>query len=233
MKPIFEKKKIIELSEIEKVEMFKMAAPYYIDSTQIVLEELNNNNEVYLAKVDGKMAAFFMVNSNIWNENVSYTYLGLSCSDENIKGIATVLYTLFTIDSYRTKNNSKSILYGTTASPIVLFTLPKIWDNVKPTLQGKYDLLDKINIEKIKTLKGYSKYNENHPFILKGIAKARYSKAENLRINEFAKKYDVTILEQLGIREEEGDRLLIMCSVPSHERIEELKARLIPFEIIS
>lgn len=227
MNPIFEKKNISELTQREKDEILCIVNPYYSNPQTIVLQELKNNNIIYLSKsLDNCLTSFFMVR---FEKDLNSVYLGLSCAskENNTPNSASKLYAIFTLDCYKyqSETNVKLILYGTTATPIVFTTLPKIWDDVKPGIHGEYTAQDKAVIEEIKTNWGYAPYSTSHPFVLKGIAKARYSEQEKQRLRAFEEKNNLNTFKLLNINEEEGDRLLITCRVPTEERIMELKRK--------
>lgn len=228
MKPLFEKKKIADLTIGEKLEIYQLAEPYYLNPKKIVFDELFANEDIYLAKYAKRIVAYFMVKFDLTDSDFSTVYLGLSCSSEEVRKIASYLYINFTTDAQNIESQigRKLVLYGTTATPIVLYTLPKIWDNVRPDLYGNYKPNDYEIIMKIKKSKwGIKQISGAHPFVLKGVAEARYSDKEISRINQFSKTQNFTLFEELGIKESEGDRLLVLCSIPEGEKLEKLRAK--------
>ncbi|GAB2623015.1 hypothetical protein GCM10027035_18580 [Emticicia sediminis] len=221
--------------------MVELATAYYENPINVINQVLHHNNIIYMFKtLNNDIISFFLINwekHNINGIESDVIYLGLCITKQNIgmKGLAYSLYLQFTLDAmtFEKKTNKKLILYFTTVTPIVLLTIANLFENIRPDINGNYSFYDENLINQLKVKRKYFLYSRSHPFVLKKKSIVRYLQEECIRLKTFAKKYNVTILEQLGIREEEGDRLLIMCSVPNHERIEELKARLIPFDIIS
>lgn len=221
-------------SEIEKI--FLVTKPYYIDPSNVLDRELEHNNHIYLIKDRAdNILSFFMVSWEkhlISNEEKDCIYLGLSCANQNNqeKRFASRVYYYFTTDAfnYEQESNNKVILYGTTATPVVLLTLSKIWDNVKPELEGSYTQFDKEIIDEIKKSTGLDKFSdEEHSFVLKGIAEnTKYSVSEKTRLKEFELKNNITIFEKLNIKEDSGDRLLITCNVPDKSKLNKLKIKL-------
>src|SRR5665647_497583 len=134
-----ETKLIKELTYSETEKIFLLTKPYYFDSSNVVERELKHNNTIYILKDNSdNILSFFMV---AWEKHViqfkerDVVYLGLSCANQNNqeKRFASRVYYYFTVDAfnYEQENNIKLILYGTTATPVVLLTLSKIWDNIK------------------------------------------------------------------------------------------------------
>lgn len=165
------------------------------------------------------------------SEERDVVFLGLSCANDNYneRRFASKVYYYFTQDAFdfEQNRNTKLILYGTTATPVVLLTLEKIWANVKPNLFGEYEDFDKIVIEAIKKKSGFDKYSTNHPFVLKGIAvNTKYSQKEEERLNEVIRKNNIEIFKTLNIDESNGDRLLITCNIPDKAKLDRLKSKL-------
>lgn len=235
MEFIKEIKPINQLTKSEINDLFQLTKPYYVDAKNVLERELHHNTSIYqLRDMQQRLLSFFMVGwekHKIGHEFKDVVYLGLSCANENSKEnrFASRAYYYFTVDAYfyEQQRNSKLILYGTTATPVVLLTLSKIWDNVRPSLDGSYSPRDKILIEAIKKSTGLDTFSSDHPFVLKAVAKnTRYSTKEANRLLEFVNKNNIQTFENLSIREADGDRLLITCTVPDISKLDRLKAKL-------
>ena len=236
MEIIKETKAINELTNVEIERMFQLMKPYYIDPTSLLERDLKHNTNIYLLKDDiDNLLSFFMVG---WEKHFiddklsSVVFLGLSCANQKFqeRKFASKVYYYFTKDAfdYEQLNNEKLILYGTTATPVVLLTLSKIWDNVKPLQDGSYTEYDKIIIDAIKKSTGLDKYSSDHPFVLKRIAiKTKYSVNEEARLKEVEIKNNIKIFEKLNIDEANGDRLLITCNIPNKSKLDILKSKLV------
>lgn len=236
MEIIKETRQIKELTNSEIEEIFLLTKPYYVDCLNIVERELNHNNTIYILKDSfGGILSFFMVaweKHKIQSVERDVVYLGLSCASQSNqeKKFASRVYYNFTVDAYnyQQKNSNKLVLYGTTATPVVLLTLSKIWDNVKPDLDGNYNQNDKEIIESIKKSSGLDKFSTEHPFVLKGIAtNTKYATTEQARLKEFEIKNNIKIFEKLNINEAIGDRLLITCNVPDKSKLDIIKSKLV------
>ena len=235
IKTIQETKKIEHLTDAEIAGIFHLTKPFYIDSSNVVARELKHNDTIYLLKDNSStIVSFFMVNwekHTIQQRDKDVVYLGLSCAAQNHqeKHLASKVYYHFTKDafSYEEETGEKLMLYGTTATPVVLLTLSKIWDDVKPETDGSYSHSDKVLIEDIKRSSGLDKFSSDHPFVLKGIATdTKYAVAEETRLKEFQIKHSIKIFKTLKINEANGDRLLITCKVPGKTKLDILRTKL-------
>lgn len=235
MEIIKETKAIAELTGSETEKLFLLTKPYYLDPSNVFERELRHNTTIYLLKDhSGIILSFFMV---AWEKHIiqcrqrDVVYLGLSCANQNNqeKRFASMVYYHFTRDAfaYEQENKERVILYGTTATPVVLSTLSKIWDDVRPDLEGAYSQNDREIIEDIKRSTGLDKFSSGHPFVLTGIASnTRYSAIEEARLKEFEIRNGIRIFEKLNINEAKGDRLLITCNVPGELKLDALRSKL-------
>ena len=121
------------------------------------------------------------------------------------------------------------LLFGTTATPVILLTLPKIWDNVEPNLDGSYSNYGEKIIRQIQKKLDLEKFSIDHPYVLKKIAfKTRYAETERRRFKDICKKFDLRTFEILDIDETQGDRMMILCNLPTENKFQELKRKLYP-----
>lgn len=227
------KKQISDLTKSELLELEVLLQPYYVIPQNILNSELNNNSHIYMIKTKDRIAAFFMVN---WNEDLTVdkqklVYLGLSCADQKTerKQLASRVYFNFTREAhtYEKEKGTKLLLYGTTATPLILLSLPKIWDEVKPRLDGSYLPIDERIINELKSVKGFTTFSDTHPFVLKKIKPfSNYSVKEEQRMRIIEENLGINTFKKLNIYEKQGDRLLIVCKVPSLEKIQTLKDKL-------
>lgn len=235
MKVIEETKQIKELTDSEITNIFVLAQAYYVEPTSVVDSELKRNNMIYLLKDScNNILCFFMVawhKFKIHSEERDIVYMGLTCTSQNHqeKKFSSRLLYNFTVDAYnyQQKNNQKLLLYAKVASPIILLMLPKIYDNIQPDLDGNYNKKDKEVIESIKKAGGLDEFSSNHPYVLKGAtANTKYSTNEKVRQKEFVFNSDINTFEKLNIDESNGDRLLIICEIPSKSKLDSLKLKL-------
>ena len=227
-------KEVKDLTADELRQITTILQPYYLDATELLARELEHNTHVYFVSAENTIQTFFMVS---WNEdevalkNYKLVYLGLSCTDIHAtdKKLASSTYLHFSIDgyNYEQQHNTKLLLYGTTATPLILTTLPKVWDRVKPALDGSYDTEDKSLITMIRKHLRQDALSDEHPFVLKNYAKnTQYSAPEKARLAQIEDKFQIDTFKQLNICEQKGDRLLIMCKIPQLSKIAHLKKQI-------
>lgn len=228
-------KNISDLTVSEERNLFHILSPFYLDPTDLLERELAKNDSIYLLKDEKEeIVAFFMVGWKKYQsleKNMDLVYLGLSCVSIKFQdnGFASRLYYKFTCDAFNfeVQNKVKILLYGTTATPVVLKTLPKIWDNVYPELDGTYSNEAKYAVELVKKFSGLGEFSGEHPFVLKGVAKGtKYSMFEESRLKELELRNGIDTFKVLNIDEKLGDRLLIICSVPGKQKIDLLSKKL-------
>ncbi|WP_035716063.1 hypothetical protein [Christiangramia echinicola] len=219
-----------DLNEIEL-----LLKEYYEEPNHLLNEELRKNSRIdFYRKPGSGIEAFFMTGwgeISIASEKRLLIYLGLSCVNNKFKEkkLASKLYYFFTREALKKQSNIAKpiILFGTTATPVILLTLPKIWDNVEPNLDGSYSKFGGEIIRQIR--KEYNLYSAGteHPFVLKNIAvKIRYSRIERERFKEVCERFNLKTFESLDIDETKGDRMLILCNLPSKENFQNLKNKL-------
>ncbi len=203
-------------------EMKNLLSPSYDDITAIMEREDSHCRIVYYIVNDkGTVIAFFMINHEELVGRPS-VYCGLSAVDQEFKnsGISTLIYLKATLDhlQLQKKYGEKYILYATTPSPSIFYSLNKLYNNVFPDHSGGYtDLEEKLAREYcIK----YGITIQDNPFVLKAVAPGTfYSDLEKERIKKLIEKHDFRLFEKLGINAEKGDRLLIMFELSSEEYI--------------
>ncbi|TBW28242.1 hypothetical protein [Gramella sp. KN1008] len=160
-------------------------------------------------------------------------YLGLSCVNNQYKEnkLGSKLYYTFTKEALQLQSNYSNpiLLFGTTATPVILLTLPKIWDKVEPNLDGSYSKHGEKIIRQIQKELDLEKFSTYHPYVLKKIAvKTRYADFERRRFKDICKKFDLRTFEILDIDETQGDRMMILCNLPSEIKFQELERKLFP-----
>ena len=87
-----------------------------------------------------------------------------------------------------------------------------IFHEMDPCLDGTYRESNLKYVEAIRASLNVSKpRNGDHPFVLKGIAQnTRYSDRERKAIKEFTIAKGFELFDHLKVKEEEGDRLLMV-----------------------
>ena len=226
---------IADLSKRDLEEITSLLNYYYEESTGLLLSELKKNNRVYYYRKTGEnIEAFFMTGwseVSIHNEKRISIYLGLSCVNNQYKErkLGSKLYYEFTKEALelQSKISDKVLLYGTTATPVVLLTLPKIWDNVEPNQDGSYSNHGEKIIRRIQKELDLDKFSTGHPYVLKKIAfKTRYAESERIRFKDISEKFDLRTFEILDIDETQGDRMMILCNLPSEIKFQKLERKL-------
>lgn len=222
------KKSIDDISKTELSQIKSIIKPFYVEIESLIERELKLNNYIYLYQDKAShILGFFMVNiPKLKTSDYNFIYLGLSCASQHEKNIGFSLYAKFTLDAYQLENEFKFkiYLYGTTVTSTLLRLLTKVWRNLRPSLEGKYSQNDKVLAEEIKLLLNYKNNADEHPFVLKKMASnTLYSHAEKARINAYATKNNIHLFEKIGVKEQEGDRLLVILEIPDKTKIQEFQ----------
>jgi len=199
-------------------DIIKLAEPTYEDATVVLTSALSNFDTVYLAYNDaGNLVAFYMAGFEdliVGDKVVPSIHLGWTCSAQESKGsgAAQLTYERFTRDGL-SRQNAKGIeflLWGTTATPIGLHLYQKHFVEVLPNPDGSYP---ESSVEIAEALRKRLAAPEasDHPFVLKRCHNARFSQRELRRIETINQESGFSLLENLGIDERQGDRLLVTC----------------------
>ena len=198
----------------------KLITPYYEDTTAILKREIQHCTCLYYIKNNEGVLAFFMTNWETLAGKPS-VYLGLTSVDEKYqdKKLINLLYLRFIEDGYlfKERNNISPVFYLTTATPLIYYFIQKWSDKHAPDFNGNYTPENK------KIAMAYCKEHninvaKNNPFVLKNVApQTRYSVKERKRIKDAIKATNFKLFENLGIDEENGDRLFMITSLPEKE----------------
>lgn len=203
-------------------EMRALLKPSYKDVEMLLNRELNHNKYIYyLRDKDGMLSSFFMSNFDIIDNEV-VSYMGLMAVAEKYKGLTLAAPIIIPyIENLRRKERElgrKILSYATTATISSYKCLALFCDDYQPTENGCYTVEGK---QAARYIAHHLKlnYNTNHPFILKRVAKGTsYSELEKKRINNIIQRKRFHLFEQLGIEEENGDRLLLFGFKLSEEK---------------
>lgn len=227
-------KPIAELSSKDKQKLLELLEPYYEQPQTLLERELSRNDVIYLEYHKQTLLSFFMV---AWERHLlqgdlrDVVYLGLSCTNINYRKSrnASRVYYYFTREASEWERNrgQNLILYGTTATPLMLLTVPKIWAKMRPFPDGSYSQSDGALVDSLKRSIGVDRYSDKHPFVLRKQAEATlYASAEKARQQAIVEKFNLVTFESLRINEAEGDRLLMTCRVPTLQKVQALKKKL-------
>lgn len=219
-------KPISDLSAYEQKRIEEIVRPYYVDAGALLKRALTHNNYIYLSYVDSVMAAFFMV---AWEKlsinGIDYPslFLGLGCADPAFRNrkLVSTMYKQSVVDvaDWQTRYSQDLVVWFTTATPIVWHIMNKTYQLIQPNPTGC--LSEQVMIAQAIRQHHYPyALPATNPFVLKGVATAtQYAPAETTYLAQGISN-EPTIFEQLGIDEPSGDRLLVLCTLPSDEVIE-------------
>ena len=191
----------------------------YANVPVLLEQEYRKNNQIYLHRdYDRRIDGFFMVGwDTVAGIEGKTVFLGLSSVAQTAKskGIGGKLYRSFFHDAaeHATNTGETVVWWFHTATPIVANAIWKIAPHVVPTANGEYAGQDARDIALIKSSYGMASFgSENHPFVLRGYAKARYADDEVNRLGSLFGQED-HLLRRLSIDERNGDRMLFLGRV--------------------
>ncbi len=194
----------------------------YEDPACLLARELARATVIYLGSSQGSLVCFFML---MWHllplpdgTSMPSVYLGLSASNAATKGrgFTIRLYKRFIADAvgWEGSDGQPLFLWGTTASPLVLRIVHRVFGSVCPDREGRYSELAAVHAQAIRRYLSLSESDFVHPLVLPGIARdTRYRDEERSRHMKDISGPD-DIFDRLGISESRGDRLLFMAALP-------------------
>lgn len=204
-------------------DIIHLAQPSYEDASIVLSSALVSYDTAYLAhEDDGKLVSFFLAgheNISVEGQTLPSIHLGWTCSTQETKGsgIAQLVYKQFMSDSLNLQRalGVEFLLWGTTATPIGFHLYHKHFADVEPNYDGSYSPeAEKIAVALRERLGATN--DGDHPFVLKGCNKARFSQQELARIEIVNQANSFSLFNDLDIDERAGDRLLVVCRLPSH-----------------
>ena len=203
-------------------EIGSILAPSYHDATSLLAREWSSCNTCYeFRNSSGELLAFFLVEWPPAQSVSPSAYLGLSAtrSDTKNSGIVRELYRRFVVEATAWQESSGKMLrlWYTTATPSACLAAYTLLSDPNPRSDGSFDPVVLPEVDAIRNILGIGPCRENdHHFVLRGLAAAtRYSEEERLRITKIVAQTGFTLLDDLGVAESNGDRLLYLCRVPT------------------
>lgn len=198
-------------------EIREVVSPFYVDPSAVLDREFAKCTDCYLALKGGNSVhAFFLVQ---WDVDVQRVYLGLSCTrlSSRKSGIVQQLYAMFINEAQVWEESSgvRLLLWGTTATPAVLRGVHTMFAHAVPDTEGRFSASDEKLALSLRASVGGSSLPGDHPFVARAAAPAtRYASVESDHNRRYAQEHGITLLDRLGVREENGDRLIFLCRVP-------------------
>jgi hypothetical protein len=204
-------------------EMQSIIAPSYADSRDLLAKELQFCDTCFLTYDDDALVGFFLTRHYViqrFGQTFSTVYLGLSAIAQHLKGTVAVrmLYgaCLADLSQADTSSFDGSFLWGTTANPTVFVAASRYLNEIQPNMDGTFTEASLGTLELLKeefSEWGWkTKSSQEHPFVLHGVASARYSSDERERMSRFSRRF--TLFDELGIDESHGDRLIFVAQYP-------------------
>ena len=215
-------KPIPRLTATERSQIQAITQPYYVDATQLLERELKHCTHIYLCQVDGQFAAYFMVGWETLTVNLvdqPALFLGLSCASHSFRNrkLVSMLFARSALDvaDWQSRNNANLLVWFTTATPVVWNMMPRFYRVLQPALDGTFNEIWSSAGNAIQQRHYPHARPHSNPFVLKGVATAtQYAPSERSYLDQMLKSDTSTIFSRLGINEPEGDRLLVLCSLP-------------------
>jgi hypothetical protein len=224
---------ILEASPIaEFVQRFGVArildllSPYYADARPLLQRELQMCTDAYFASGTGnELYGFFMVGTTPPRNALvlkNCIYLGLSArsvsAPESFRGL--MLYEYFKTAAKRPSRLPKDepILWWTTASPIVLAAGQSLFRSLAPNEDGR------VPESYVAIVEGIRKFYFSHvpphvpggesPAVIRhAVSDTSYNACSTQVLNGYRQKRGPTLLDELGIVEPQGDRLLVLSAL--------------------
>jgi hypothetical protein len=197
----------------------------YSNPSVLLEQEFEKNNEIYMSfSSDERLDAFFMVGWSKLLLNARYVdcvFLGLSAVRAERKGgsLAVRLYRAFFSDADAVSMSSGLPVawWFHTASPIVAGVMWRIASDIGPRMDGHLSISQQQLLTSIQAKHDFTRHRDVEiPFVLRGIAKARYAPLEVARLDSRRARQE-SPLEKWRVDEAAGDRALFVgqCSPPS------------------
>jgi hypothetical protein len=197
-----------------------VCAPSYQDATAVLERELGHCDTLYMGVDDAQRTQCFAMAA--WappagfSSATSTAYVGLTVARDSCKGSGAFreLYRAINRDAKAIEERTQSSLciWLTTASASIYFGATLAWHDVEPRLDGRYSDDGEELARQIRCAFYPAAPSQRHPFVLAGVATGtRYSDAESERVAVIKRRHDFRLLEELGVNEGRGDRLLLVC----------------------
>ncbi len=201
--------------------MARLVAPSYAPGCSVLTDELLRCDLLYLAAdAEGPCAFLFVarVRLPVGAERREARYLGLSgARDERSAAAVLARFSTEAQDEEEARGN-RLCLFTTTATPLALRDARAFWADVQPAPDGSFreELLPLADAAR--AWLGASGCAER-PFVLSRLARGiRHSAGERRRILDASHGESAELFRRLEIEEAHGDRLLLLCSLPSRRR---------------
>jgi len=205
-------------------EMQNLVTPSYADSCDPLAKEVQFCDTCFLAYDDAVLVGFFMTRHYAIQragQTFLTVYLGLSAIAQHLKGTVAVrlLYGACLTDLAQVDTSSfdGSFLWGTTANPTVFVAASRYLNGIQPNSDGTFGESNLYALELLKEeFAGWgwqTKSSPQHPYVLCGVATARYSFERRQRMSKFTRRF--TLFDDLGIDESNGDRLIFVAQFPN------------------
>jgi hypothetical protein len=189
----------------------------YTHPLRILNRDLVKSTDVYLGWHDsGELLGFFFVGWNYPNLLTNNpVYLALSASIEHAKGSGSVLrlYQRFIDDATKeqVKLGKNLLPWCTTVHPLVWRTMHRLFRRVTPSLTGEYNLNEATTASQLCDILGARSDPSGHPFILRNVVTdVNYTETQKIRCEKARDKLQCDIFSKYDIREERGDRVLLL-----------------------
>lgn len=204
-------------------ELQQLLKQYYEDPAWVLAKGISRSKNIYIGfNMKGCIECFAMINFDTIlagpHTPLDTMYFGL-CAASKGQGSSVAMEALTRrclLDGreWEVRNNTRLVLWATTASPSIYYGASKLWSALEPAIDGSFTergafvaraISAKLNVAPLGI----------HPFVLKKIAiGTKYNNDEQQRIDTICKTKRFSLFEQLGVFEAEYDRLLLIGAIP-------------------
>jgi hypothetical protein len=199
-----------------------LAACYTVPETPLRYAIDHEATHVYVAYGDDGLrpAGYFFARSpeQIIPSIPPTAYMGLTIAirQPGLR-VAARLWTAFLRDARRAVPDAEVLVWYRTASPFCLHPARVLLRDGCPSPDGTINMNRTVlsHLRDIRQAHGIPDNDANrHPCVVRRYAHARYNDSENAIIAAHRRKHGRDVLDSLNIREDQGDRLLMLGYLP-------------------
>jgi hypothetical protein len=202
-----------------KAQIECIAAENYSNPDVLLEQEFTRNSHIYLYREDEIILGFSMVGwataSAACLPDSLTVYHGLTTISlrRHGLGIGKALWSAFLkdLETWKQQNSRSVNFWFFTASAVVMNSYRRLIPSLSPSPDGSYGNQDRHIIGRIVETSGLANYRcPTHPFVFRGVARARYSDSESKKLKTYQSTHTKNLLDDLGVDESRGDRVIFV-----------------------
>ena len=207
-----------------KAAIATIVATWFVDDVGQLEKEFERRDTLYFLQGEhGEVLRFFLVSwesLEINGRQVPALNAGLTAARPDQKGMGGPLrlyrHVVSEAQEWEQLHHQRLIVWGMTATPVVLFIARKVFANLQPSVDGMYSAESGQVARAVRRRVGASEISGSHPFVFRGlVAGVRYRAEERRRVAAVCRTTEFTWFDQLRIDEAVGDRLLFVADIPA------------------